>query len=314
MSITNSFFANPNASRYVDTLFSPLNASSSPAGASRAQSSSDRVGGFGGFGGFEAGAAGQAESQTAGQRALSRIIEILTLGGGEESGQARMNEQLGYVTSGQGTEGEDRLTVSARGIFGLDTGAGNDVLTLSSATISGLAGGAGDDTIDAAGRFIASIDGGDGRDDLRIKAALALDILGGAGDDSLKVAAQTIRGLDGGEGNDRLVLQGNRIFATGGEGDDTVDIQATGRDAVVEYGFGRGGGQDAVTSNGPLSLALGSLAASDLLVTVSGNSLTASIQGSTDRISVTLAGKDPLSYRFAVKDGQTMLMIEQSAP
>lgn len=296
MSAINSFFTSANASLYVDTLFSSPRPSTSLPSSSGA--SSPRMP----YGMDENG-------QTAGQRALSRIIEILTLGGDETSDAADIDEQIGYVTGGTGTEGDDKLTVTGRGIYNLDTGEGNDTLTLKSALISGVTTGNGDDTVKAAGSFIGSVDGGDGKDDIQLKAELALDVRGGAGDDTLKVSADTIVGLDGGEGNDSLTLEGNRIFATGGAGDDAVHITTTGKDAVVEYGFTTGGGKDTVTSNGPLSLALGGLSEADLAVSVKDGTLTASINGSNDTISVTIDEASSLTYSFTVKDGQTMLSI-----
>lgn len=247
--------------------------------------------------------------QTASQRALSRIIEIITLNGAAEEPKGTMEQQLGFITAGTGSEGNDTLTVTGRGISNIDSGEGNDSLTLKSNSISDIRTGNGNDVIKAAGNFIGSIDGGDGNDDIQLKASLALNILGGAGDDIIKVSANTIRGLDGGDGNDKLSLEGNRIFARGGGGDDQVSLKATGENAYLEYGFGRGDGQDVVTSNGPLSLALGGLTASDMNIKVSDNTLTASIKGSDDKISVSLNGKDAVDYRFTVKDGQTTLVI-----
>lgn len=296
MSAINSFFTSANASLYVDTLFSAAKSSTSTSSSSAA--SGNRMP----YGVDENG-------QTAGQRALSRIIDILTLGGEDASNAADIDEQIGYVTGGTGTEGDDTLTVTGRGIYNLDTGEGNDTLTLKSALISGVTTGNGDDTVKAAGSFIGSVDGGDGNDDIQLKASLALDVLGGAGDDTLKVSADAIVGLDGGDGNDSLTLEGNRIFATGGAGDDTVSIETTGEDAVVEYGFSTGGGKDTVTSNGPLSVALGGLSETDLAVTITGNTLTAAISGSDDTISVTIDEASSLTYSFTVKDGQTMLKI-----
>jgi hypothetical protein len=296
MSSINSFFTSANASLYVDTLFSaakPSNPSSSSSSASGPRMP---------YGVDENG-------QTAGQRALSRIIDILTLGGDDASRSADIDEQIGYVTGGTGTEGDDKLTVTGRGIYNLDTGEGNDTLTLKSALISGVTTGNGDDTIKAAGSFIGSIDGGDGNDDIQLKAELALDIKGGAGDDTLKVSADTIVGLDGGEGNDSLTLEGNRIFATGGAGNDTVRITTSGTDALAEYGFTTGGGKDTVTSNGPLSLSLGGLSEADLAISVKDGALTASISGSGDTISVTIDEASSLTYSFTVKNGQTILSI-----
>jgi hypothetical protein len=292
MSAINSFFSNANAASYVDTLFS----ASRPSGAS--SFSSERFAAHGATG----------SSETAGQRALARIVEILTLGSDETAGAADIDEQLGYITGGNGTEGADELTVTGRGIFRIDTASGNDTLTLKSAEISDISLGDGADSLKSAGSFIGAVDGGEGDDDIQIKAMLALDILGGAGNDTLKVAADTIIGLDGGDGDDTLNLEGTRIFATGGAGNDTVSIRMTGSDAEASYGFGRGGGQDKVASNGALTLQLGGLGENDMTLSVSGGTLTAKVNGSDDMVTITL-DSDALTYRFAVEDGQTVLKL-----
>ncbi|WP_312222997.1 RTX toxin [Rhizobium rhizoryzae] len=292
MSTISGFFRSPNAARDIDLLFSTPKAAGSTT-----------------YAGNRPPAVPADNEPNASQRALSRIIEIITLNSSEAQDKATMEEQLGYVTAGTGGEGDDTLTVTGRGITNIDAGAGNDSLILKSDSISDIRTVSGDDSIKAAGAFVGSIDGGDGNDDIQIKAKLALDLLGGAGDDTMKVAADTIRNLDAGDGNDNLVLEGNRIFARGGLGNDTVSIKATGADPLIEYGFGRGDGQDTVRSTSGLAIALGSLTANDLDIAVSGNTLTASIKGSEDRITITLDGKTTASFSFAVKDGQTMLRI-----
>lgn len=292
MSTISGFFRSPTASRDIDLLFSTPKSSSTPA------TSNNRIRDV------------EMAGPTASQQALSRIIEIITLNSADTENSSDIEEQLGYVTAGTGSEGDDTLTVTGRGISSLDTGNGDDVLTLKSASISDIRSGDGNDVIKASGDFVGAVDGGDGNDDIQLKASLALDILGGSGNDTIKLAADTIRGLDGGDGDDSLTLEGNRIFARGGLGNDDVSIKPTGENAVIEYGFTRGDGQDVVRSNGPLSLALGSLTADEMDIQVSGNTLTASVKGSEDKITVALDGKSAATYRFAVKDGQTMLMID----
>ncbi|MFD1746165.1 RTX toxin [Rhizobium helianthi] len=292
MSMISSFFKSPDAARNIDLLFSTVRSGASqPLTGYRFPSSSASA------------------EITASQRALSRIIEIITLNASQPTAKASMDEKLGYVTAGTGSEGDDALTVTGRGIANIDSGEGNDTLTLKSNSISDIRTGNGNDVIKAAGSFVSSVDGGDGNDDIQLKATLALAILGGAGKDVMKVAANTIRDLDGGDGDDTLTLEGNRIFARGGAGNDQVSLKATGRNAYMEYGFGRGDGQDVIRSSAPLSLALGALAANELNVVVSGNSLTASVKGSQDTITVTLEDETAATYRFTVKDGQTMLVI-----
>jgi hypothetical protein len=294
MNAISSFFSGANAAYTVDTLFSSAKPASATGTSSRAP-----VATSGGT---------AVPSETAGQKALARIVEILTFGSPDATAAPDVKEQLGYITSARGTATDDTLTMTGRAVYNLDTDAGHDSLTLKSASISGIALGDGNDTLQAAGSFIGSVDGGAGDDTIKIKAQLALDVLGGAGKDSLSVSADTIVGLDGGDGDDTLNLEGNRIFATGGAGNDTVTLRQTGSDAVMEYAFGRGGGKDTIASNGPLSLRFDGLSEKDLSMTVSGNTLTARINGSDDAISVTLDGTS-LTSRFVTENGQTVLKI-----
>jgi hypothetical protein len=294
MSAISSFFSGANAAYTVDTLFSTAKPVSATGTSSRAPVATSR------------GTA--APEQTAGQKALARIVEILTFGSPDATAAPDVKEQLGYITSARGTEADDTLTMTGRALYDLETGAGNDSLILKSATISGIALGDGNDTLQAAGSFIGSVDGGAGDDTIKIKAQLALDVLGGAGKDTIAVSADTIIGLDGGDGDDTLNLEGNRIFASGGAGNDTVTLRQTGTDAVMEYAFGHGGGKDTIASNGPLSIRFDGLSEQDLSISVSGNTLTARINGSEDAISVTLDGTAP-SSRFAIENGRTVLKI-----
>lgn len=292
MSTINSFFTNANAASYIDTLFSAPRSSAAGSFSPTTLSQSNGI----------------ANAGLAGERALARIIEILTLGDESQGQTADIDEQLGYITGGNGTEASDTLTVTGRAIYNIDTASGDDSLTLKSAYISGIALGDGADTLKAVGSFIGAVDGGAGDDDIQLKAMLALDILGGAGNDTLKVAADTIIGLDGGEGDDTLNLEGSRIFATGGAGNDTVSIRLTGRDAEATYGFGADGGQDKVSVNGALTLQLGGLTEDDMTLSVSGGTLTAKVNGRDDMITISL-DSDALTYRFAVEDGHTVLKL-----
>jgi hypothetical protein len=294
MSAISSFFSSANAAYTVDTLFSTVKSADPSDTPSRAPATAP--------------SATDARTETAGQRALSRIVEILTLGLPETANAPDVTEQLGYITSARGTATDDTLTMTGRALYNLDTDAGNDSLTLKSASISGIALGDGNDTLQAAGSFVGSVDGGTGDDMIKIKAQLALDVLGGAGKDSISVSAETIIGLDGGDGDDTLNLEGNRIFAAGGAGNDTVTLRQTGTDAVMEYAFGRGGGKDTIASNGPLSIRFDGLSEKDLTVSVSGNTLTARINGSDDAILVTLDGTS-LTSRFVTENGRTVLKI-----
>lgn len=258
----------------------------------------------------------QNDARNSGQRALARIVEILELSGAaEDAGGTSVSETMGYVTQARGTDGDDKLTIDARAAYGIESGAGNDTLTIRAGGLSGLSAGDGNDSVKAVAAFLGGIDGGEGNDEIALSGKLAMDIYGGAGDDTIRIAADTIIGADGGDGDDVLQLEGNRIFAYGGAGNDTVSFTRTGKaeDSVFEYGFGRGDGQDTVTSNAPIALRLTGYSKDDLEISITGNALTARFKGSDDRITVTLdstrTDSAAATFGFAFDQGDLMLKV-----
>ncbi|WP_454287531.1 RTX toxin [Rhizobium arsenicireducens] len=300
MPVINSFYRNPSASAYATQLFSPADADLRP----RLPSSSW----------------GQSEpavvAETSGQRALARIIEILALRDEAVDETGTVDETLGHITAARGGSGDDSLTFRAQSVSNVETGNGDDHVTAKAASIASIATGNGSDRISASGGFIAYVDAGGGDDVVEIAARLVMGISGGAGNDRIAAAGEALIGIDGGEGDDDLTLEGTRIFASGGTGNDTIVFKRTNQtasNAVAEYAFARGDGQDAITSNGGVTLRLDGYLERDVRISVTGNTLTASFEGTTDRITLTLDQKAlngaGLSYSFALDQGQTVLKV-----
>jgi hypothetical protein len=300
MTSINSFYRDPNAVAYATQLFSsnrtPATMASSHA---YAASSADT----------------QDSQTTAGQRALAKIIEILSLGDGTSATEANVSESMGYITGVTGTDGNDTLTFTGRAVYNVETGRGDDAVIAKSAAIAGMALGDGKDSLKASGSLLSDIDGGEGNDDIQLTGALIMNVTGGAGDDTIKASGQSLIGIDGGDGNDTMYLEGNRIFASGGKGNDTVTIHQTGGDnSIAEYAFAAGDGQDTISTDGPLSLRLSGYKEGDLSITTANNSLTITMKGSDDKITVSLAdskqnGTATPNYEFVSDNGQLILKI-----
>ncbi|HEX8062715.1 MAG TPA: calcium-binding protein [Allosphingosinicella sp.] len=189
------------------------------------------------------------------------------------------DEDGGSITLlGSGTS----FTSLAEIIFADGTWSNQDILAYSTAatgegpdTLTGddndnvIAGLGGDDVLDGAGGN-DSLDGGDGDDVLK----------GSAGDDT----------LEGGTGND---------FLAGGEGGDVFRFgPGFGEDIIDDADGSAGGGQDRIQF-------LGSILPADLTVTVDGDDVLISINGTTDRIRVKDMMADPASVieEVAFADG-----------
>ncbi|MBB4955866.1 hypothetical protein H4S14_003908 [Agrobacterium vitis] len=299
MTSINSFYRDPNAVAYATQLFSSAKAQASQS--STAANSFDTNATDGG--------------STSSQRALARIIEILSLGDSATADQASVSESIGYITGVSGTEGDDSLTFTGRAVYNVETGNGDDALIAKSAAIVGVALGEGADSLKASGSLIADIDGGADKDDIQLTGTLIMNVTGGAGDDSIKASGQSLVGVDGGDGNDTMYLEGSRIFASGGKGNDTVTIHQTGgQNAIAEYAFAAGDGQDTIATDGPLSIRLSGYNESDLTITSANNSLTIQMNGSDDKMTVSLDGTDntnaaALNYAVVTENGHTVLKI-----
>ncbi|MDQ0454151.1 RTX toxin [Rhizobium paknamense] len=294
MTSINSFYRDPNAALYVSALFSR-----SPAPSSLATS-------------FPATGTASTRSD-AGQRALARIIEILSLADGESQDGADVNESLGYVTGVSGTEGDENLTLTGRALYNVETGGGDDSLAVKTGLMANISTGDGNDSVKAEASAITGLDAGSGDDDVQLLGKLLMTIAGGDGNDTIKASGSALIGIDGGSGNDTLYLEGSRIFASGGTGDDTIDIHQTGTDSTAELTFAAGDGKDKVTTDGPLLLRFSGYTASDMTVSASKDRLTITFKNSEDRITLSLEGDAATgsapAFAFGEDNGNTVLRI-----
>lgn len=298
MMTINSFYRNANAASYVTQLFSVGPSQTIVREASRPVRPEG------------------AELETAGQRALARIIEIVALRDASGSEEPAVDEALGNITAARGSRGDDKMTFSSRSVYGVETGDGTDVITAKAAYLASVSLGEGNDALRASGAFIDAINLDAGDDVAELSARLIMNVNGGDGNDQITAAGDALIGIDGGDGNDKLTLEGTRIFAAGGRGDDTVSIERTdmsATNAVAEYSFAVGDGRDTITSNGALTIRFDGYAERDVQIAVRDDTLIATFAGSQDQLSVTLDKTaltgGALQYSFAMDNGQTILRI-----
>jgi Ca2+-binding RTX toxin-like protein len=292
----NTFFATTNARDYVDQLFgksSPAKTDMPTTGSYRAPS-------------FDA-----ATGTTATDRALARIVSIIwDMENGGAAKQTSVDESNGYILNATGTDDADKIDMKAISAFQVSTGAGDDTVTIKAGSLAALDAGDGSDTVNLAAGYLADIEGGNGDDRIHIAGDLADTISGGAGNDEIKVSAEAMLGISGGDGNDTLYLEGRRIFASGGAGDDSVTINSTG-DGVTELSFTRGDGKDVVNTNAAIDIRLSNalfnaqgtttgaaLTPDDLDIAVSDNRLVLRVKDSADMVTINfdkgaLEGKVP---------------------
>lgn len=292
-----SFFKGAYAAQYASQLFSRGPQANLSASANSSQQS---------FHGSQ-----QPGYSNAAERALARIVDILSTSDEAGSGDAGVSEAMGYITSAYGTDGDDKMTLTGRAIYNADTGRGDDTLIVKSDAVSTVDTGEGDDSLNIAASFTADIEASDGNDTIKIAADLALGVSGGAGDDDIKISARTILGVDGGDGNDTLYLEGSRITASGGKGDDTVTLSGGGKGDVT-YNFAKGDGKDTLNVNTPLTVRFtAGYIRDDLDIKVSDDQLQINgADGDTITINLAgdLAGKTP-QYSWNAKDGTLSLQI-----
>lgn len=232
------------------------------------------------------------------------------------SGGAGDDLLIGNTVSGD--EGDDVVYSTSFASGGTD----NDIITLfglgdPETQAPGIAyGGEGNDTLLA--DIVASVDGGNGDDKITLRQGGAA--FGGAGNDV--ITSQVDGQIDGGEGNDDILLLAGGT-ALGGLGSDTLTASAyadigggAGDDVISLYGggiarFAKGDGHDRILVaepekvEGAISLPQASrIAFDDLLyadVTASGSPgfVTATINGTSDQIDVSLIDQtQPLELTF----------------
>lgn len=302
MVTTNAFYRSDKAIQYATQLFSSSSVAATPRPTGRATHD----------------AATENRRPTndgATERAMARIIEIVTLGGAASAEVAKVSETFGYITGATATSGDDTLTLKGRAVYNVATDAGKDTVTIKTDSATAVDTGAGNDTLNISARYVNDIEAGAGDDTVQIAGRLALGVNGGEGRDTIRIAADTILGADGGAGDDLLLLEGARLSARGGTGNDTVTFRQTS-DRAAEYLFSRGDGADTFSSNGPLSIRFdgtNGYRPDDVTVTATGNTLAIAFKGSQDKIAVTfeagaLSGTTP-SYAFSLEQGAYVLKI-----
>ena len=178
----------------------------------------------------------------------------------------RVNDQLDQIKLADGTVYNTAEFMAALPVYSESTD-GNDSLTGYDG-IDIMSGGAGNDTL-TAGYGDDTLDGGEGADTLN------------GGDDNDQ--------LVGGNGDDILNGSTGDDVLTGGPGNDTLDA-GYGSDRIL---FGRGDGQDALTSYDPYgetdTLVFGAgIALGDIKLVKSGNYLIIELINSEDQIKIAL--------------------------
>jgi Ca2+-binding RTX toxin-like protein len=304
-----SYFATTNARDYVDQLFGK-------SGATKVETPSLDT--------YRPPSFDSETGTTATDRALAKIVSLIwemENGGGDK--QTAVEETNGYVFNATGTDEGDKIDMKAISAFNVSTGAGDDTVTIKAGSLAALDAGDGNDTVNLAAGYLADIEGGEGDDKIHIAGDLADGISGGTGNDEIKVSANAMLGISGGDGNDTLYLEGRRIFASGGAGDDSFTINSKG-DGVTELSFTRGDGKDVVNINAAIDIRLSSslfdpqgsgaaLAPADLDIAVSDNRLVLRVKDSADMVTINfdkgaLEGKTP-GYSFEMDKGSYVLRI-----
>ncbi|MDP9839122.1 hypothetical protein J2T09_003897 [Neorhizobium huautlense] len=290
----NAFYRSSNAGQYASQLFGNNRPSSAPSTWSNTSSSTYVPG------------------ESAAEKAISRIVEILTLGNADSDDQASVSESFGYITHARGTEGDDTLTFAGRSVSNVEAGAGNDSIIAKTTTASSIDGGDGDDQLKLAARFINDITGGTGDDTIEISAKTVLAVDGGGGNDTLKVAADTVLGLTGGDGDDKIHVESKRLSVSGGTGNDTVTFNIR-RGGSAEYLFARGDGTDTIASNGALTIVLTGYTPAELSVMTSNNRMVVTFEGSQDKLTLdftdgALEAGQP-KFGFSTENGALSLWI-----
>lgn len=308
----NSYFATTSARDYVDQLFGrsgSVQADPPAADVYRPPSFDAETG------------------TSASDRALARIVSIIwEMENGGNAEETSVDEAGGYILNATGTDEADTLDMKAISAFQISSGAGDDVVTIKAGSLAKLDAGDGNDSVNLAAGYLADIDGGHGNDKIHLAGDLADGVSGGEGHDEIKISAEAMLGVSGGDGNDAFYLEGRRIFARGGAGDDTFTINRDG-DGVTELSFGRGDGKDVVNTNGPIDIRLSgptlfgpdataaspALSPEDLDISVGDGRLVLRVKDSADMVTINfdkgaLEGKTP-GFAFEMDKGSYVLRV-----
>ena len=266
---------------------------------------------------------------TATDRALAKIVSLIwDMQNPASTEETSVDQTGGYILNATGTDGGDKIDMKAISAFQVSSGDGDDTVTIKAGSLAQLDAGDGNDTVNLSAGYLADIDGGKGDDTIHIAGDLVDGVAGGEGNDEIKISATAMLGITGGDGNDTFYLEGRRIFASGGAGDDTFTVKNTGGgNSVSELSFGRGDGKDIVNTNGPIDIRLSgsalpgtgntglstALAADDLDIAIKDNSLVLRVKDTGDMVTINfdksaLDGKVP-SFSFEMDGGNTVLRV-----
>lgn len=142
-----------------------------------------------------------------------------------------------------GTDSNDTITITKGKIKDVSTGKGADTVTISSsANVATLSTGEGADTINISGGTVGTIDAGDGDDKITLSSSSGTKvdtIDAGAGNDTITVeSGASATTINLGAGDDTITLKsgagisgsGNGITINGGDGKDTLVLDANSKD------------------------------------------------------------------------------------
>lgn len=216
-----------------------------------------------------------------------------------------------------GTNGDDTLVLSTgdaseaeqsgngRLPGGIDSGAGNDSLTLSSQRVTNVDGGAGRDRIAIDGMLVRNVRGGDGADAVAVVASDASNLDAGGGDDALSVGAHSVWNVDGGGGRDSVTIRGGSVLnVDGGDGSDVVHVVA---DSALNVDGGAG--DDVIRVEGGSALNVSGGAGDDVIAVDVTGSTTISGGAGDDRIIV---AADMALVRFEPGGGRDVVSVERA--
>jgi Ca2+-binding RTX toxin-like protein len=142
---------------------------------------------------------------------------VLNASGASGGVKANFNGNYGSQVTVVTNSGDDNITANNDVVFNINTGAGNDTVTITSVDgLSVINTGAGDDTLkvnDTDNDY--SVYGGAGTDGFTIAADANANVYGNDGDDTFTVGADAGAAIDGGNDTDTVILASNDYSGDG---------------------------------------------------------------------------------------------------
>ena len=170
---------------------------------------------------------------------------------------------------------------------GINTGAGNDTVTVDGVAINVYTGDGDDNILVNGAGTIGYINAGEGDNVINIVGTSG-NIYSGTGDDTITVAEGANTGdIDTGAGNDDITINGNAGVITAGDGNDTIN--------VIKYasagGIDSGAGHDNVTVAGNIgSIGITTGAGDDVIDIQKSATISGDIEAGDDDDEITIAG------------------------